>query len=247
MANYLTYVSGKPVMVTYTPATAKLAGEVVVIGPVPLVIHVPNPPFGTTTTQDAIAARGGLYKGLADGAIAIGSEVYWDDTNDKFTQTAAGNTHFGTLVGGPLGDLVSAGPAADGDACYVLHDPQGFTPYAESGKKSEATASATASLTAAQVLGGFVNSVPVAGITLTLPTAALLVAAMAGCKVGDAVTFSIENTSAGANAITLAAGAGGTLRGGTSVAQNKSVIIRIVLTNVTAAAETYTAHSIVGA
>lgn len=241
------FIGGRPQMVDYTPAAAKSAGDVVVSGAVPFVVHVANPPFGTTTIKDAVAARGGVYQGTADGAMTVGGDAFWDATNAKFTTTAAGNTHFGTTVAGPTGDLVGAGPTADGNAVYVLHDPRGVTPGTLNGKKAEATASTTASLTAAQVLGGFVNSAPAGGITLTLPTAALLVAGMPGAKVGDAVDVSIENTSGGANAITLAAGTGGTLRGGTSVAQNKSALIRIVLTNVTSSAEAYTAHSIIGA
>lgn len=241
------FVSGKPVMQKYTPAAAKAAGDVVVVGPTPTVVHVQNPPFGSTTVTDAVAVRGGIYQGTADGALAVGGEVFWDATNAKFTATSAGNAHFGNVVAGPTGDLVGAGPAADGDQVYVFHDPAGRTPGAVGGKKAENTVSTTSTLTAAQVLAGFVNSAPAGGITLTLPTAALLVAAMVGAKVGDAIDLSVENTSGGANAITLAAGSGGTLRGGTSVAQNKSALIRIVLTNVTAAAEAYTAHSIIGA
>lgn len=241
------FVSGKPVMQRYTPAASKAAGDVVVVGPTPTVVHVQNPSFGSTTVTDAVAVRGGIYQGTADGALAVGGEVFWDAVNGKFTGTSAGNTHFGTVVAGPTGDLVLAGPTADGDQVYVFHDPAGRTPGVAGGKKSENTVSTAATLTPAQVLAGFLNSAPGGAITLTLPSAALLVAAMAGAKVGDAVDLSIENTSGGANAIALAAGSGGTLRGGTSVAQSKSALIRIVLTNVTAAAEAYTAHSIIGA
>lgn len=248
MANQLTYVSGRPKMFTYTPASAKLAGDVVVIGGFPVVLHAPNPQYGTTTAQDAASSGGGIYKGIADGALAVGARVFWDDTNDKFSATSVGNTDFGILLAGPTGDLVGAGPASDGDAAYVLHDPRSSTPgLSATGKKAENTQSTTATLSIAQTLGGFINSAPGAGITLTLPTAANLVAGMIGCKVGDEITLSIENTAGGANSITLAAGSGGTLRGGTTVAQNKSALIRIVLTNVTASSEAYTAHSIIGA
>jgi hypothetical protein len=240
------YVSGKPVMVPYTPAAAKAAGEVVVVGATPFVVHVQNPPFGTTTIRDAVAARGGIYSGLADGAMVVGEDAFWDDTNNKFTATSIGNTHFGTTVAGPTGDLVGAGPAADGDVAYVLHEPRGAATGTLAGKKSEATQSTTATLTAAQLLGGFINSAPAGAITLTLPTAANMVAGIAGAKVGDAFEVSIENTSGGANSITLAAG-GATLRGGTTVAQNKSAILRGVLTNVGSGTEAYTVHSVVGA
>jgi len=125
-----------------------------------------------------------------------------------------------------------------------MHIPRGAGSV--SSGKSEATQSTTATLTAAQLLGGFINSAPAGAITLTLPTAALMVAGIKGAKVGDSIECAIENTSGGANSITLAAG-GATLRGGATVAQNKSAIIKIVLTNVTASSEAYTAYSIVGA
>jgi hypothetical protein len=237
------YVGGKPQMVDYTPAAAKTAGEVVVSGAVPFVVHVANPPFGTTTIKDAAAARGGIYQATADGAMKVGQDAFWDASAGKFTTTSAGNVHFGTTVAGPTGDLVGAGPAADGDAVYILHDPRG---RAMSDKKAEATKSTTATLTAAEVLGGFINSAPAGAITLTLPTAALMVAGLAGAKVGDSFELSIENTSGGANSITLAAG-GATLRGGTTVAQNKSALLRFVITNVGSGTEAYTAHSIIGA
>lgn len=238
------FCGGKPQMVDYTPAAAKAAGDVVVTGAVPFVVHVANPPFGTTTIKDAAAARGGIYQATADGAMKVGQDAFWDASAGKFTTTSAGNTHFGTVVAGPTGDLVGAGPAADGDAVYVLHDPRG---RALADKKAENTVSTTSTLTAAQVLAGFVNSAPGGAITLTLPTAALLVAGLAGAKVGDSFELSIENTSGGANSITLAAGTGGTLRGGTTVAQNKAALLRFVLTNVTASSEAYTVHSIIGA
>ncbi|HYH64577.1 MAG TPA: hypothetical protein VD866_07780 [Urbifossiella sp.] len=240
------YLSGKPVMVPYTPAAAKAAGEVVVIGATPFVVHVQNPPFGTTTIRDAVAARGGIYGGVADGVMAVGGDAFWDDTNNKFTATSVGNTHFGTVVSGPTADLVGAGPTTDGDTVYVIHEPRGVGTGLAAGKKSEATASTTATLTAAQLLGGFINSAPAGAINLTLPTAALMVAGIPGAKVGDSFDVSIENTSGGANAITLVAG-GATLRGGTSIAQNKAALLRVLITNVTAAAEAYTVHSIIGA
>ena len=243
----LTFVSGKPVMMKYTEPSSHSAGDVVVVGATPLVAHKEVPAYTGDTLTDALATEGGIYSCATDGTPVKGEAVYWDATNKKLTATSAGNVHFGILLAGPTGDVNDAGPASDGDVGYALHEPAGITPSGTLGKAAENTVSTTNSLTAAQVLAGFVNSAPAAGITLTLPTAALLVAGMKGCKVGDSVTVSIENTAGGANAITLAAGTGGTLRGGTSIAQNKSALIRIVLTNVTASSEAYTAHSIIGA
>lgn len=238
------YLFGKPLMMDSTPGSSWAAGDVIVIGSAPFVAHVDNPAFGSTVVKDALAAGGGVYVGASDGTPTIGTAVFWDDTNNKFTATSVGNTHFGTTVAGPTGNAQGANPTADGDNVYVLHQPNGAANT--SARKSEATASTTATLTIAQLLGGFINSAPAGAITLTLPTAANVVAGIPGAKVGDSFECSIENTSGGANTITLAAG-GATLRGGTSVAQNKAALLRFVITNVTASSEAYTAHSIVGA
>ena len=239
-----TYKYGKPIMVKHVETGTHAAGDVVVIGSTPFVSHVDVPSFAGGPLTDALAAEGGVYQLVTDGTPVIGQDVYFNGTSKKLTLTSAGNVHFGTLVGGPAGDLGGASPAADGDYGDALHQPKSVATSAS--VKSEATASATATLTPAQLLGGFVNSAPVAGITLTLPTAAAMIAGMKGCKVGDSFEVSLENTSGGANTVTLAAG-GATLRGGTAVAQNKAAILRGLITNVTAAAEAYTVHSVVGA
>ena len=235
---------GKPVMAKHVETGTHAVGDVVVIGSTPFVAHADVPQFTGGPLTDALACEGGVYTGLSDGTPKVGQDVYWNATSKKFTLTSSGNVHFGTCVAGPTGDLAGASPAADGDACDVLHRPKSVA--ASAAVAAEATQSTTATLTAAQLLGGFINSAPAGAITLTLPTAANMVAGMAGCKVGDKFECSIENTSGGANTITLAAG-GATLRGGTAVAQNKSAILRGLITNVGSGTEAYTVHSIVGA
>ena len=247
MAATATLVYGKPVMAKHVEPATHNAGDVVVIGATPYVAHADIPQFTGGPLTDALACQGGIYLMTASGAGTIGQRVWYDPSAKKISPAAAVNcVDFGILVGGPTNNLAGAGPVADGEDCYVLHSPDGTTPYGAPGVAAESTQSTTATLTVTQTLNGFVNSAPAGAITLTLPTAANLVAAMKGAKVGDSVTLSIANTSGGANAITLAAGAGGTLRGGTSVAQNKSALVRIVLTNVTASGEAYTAHAIIG-
>ena len=241
------FISGKPVMAQYTTTgNGYAAGDVIVVGATPLVAHAPNPQFTGGTLVDALAARGGIYRMTTDGSPRIGQDVYYNASTGKLTTTAAGNAHFGTLVAGPTGDAAGASPASDGDLGFALHAPSATPGGVDLVPRSEATQSTTATLTAAQLLGGMINSAPSGAITLTLPTAASMVAGIKGAQVGDSFDVTLENTSGGANSITLAAG-GATLRGGTTVAQNKSALIRIVLTNVTASSEAYTAHVIVGA
>lgn len=242
------FISGKPVMVQYTTTgNGYAAGDVLLVGAVPFVAHAPNPQFTGGTLLDALSARGGVYRMATDGTPVIGQDVYYNSATKKLSAGAAGNYHFGTLVAGPTGDLSGASPAADGDLGFALHAPDGIAGGLDPQPRSEVTQSTTATLTVAQTLAGMINSAPAGAVTLTLPTAANLVAGIKGCAVGDSFDLTLENTSGGANAITLAAGTGGTLRGGTTVAQNKAALIRIVITNVTASSEAYTAHSIVGA
>jgi hypothetical protein len=242
------YISGKPVMVDYTTTgNGYAAGDVIVVGACPFVAHAPNPQFAGGTLQDALAARGGIYRMTAAGAMGVGTDAFYDATNKKITAVAAGNTHFGTVVAGPTGQLSGAGPAADGNAAFVLHDPRGVPPAVLPGVRAEVALDTAVTVTPAQVLGGFIRTSPAGAINLTLPTAALLVAALPGAKVGDTVEFMVSNTAGGANAATLVAGSGGTLRGPVAVPQNKTAIVRLTLTNVTAASEAYTGYSVISA
>ena len=99
--------------------------------------------------------------------------------------------------------------------------------------------------TTAQVLGGLIlRDTNGAGRTDTLPTAALLVAALTGLHVGSSFTLHIRNTASGANTLTVAAGTGGTISGTATVAQNNAKTFRIVFTNITSGSEAYTAYSL---
>lgn len=89
----------------------------------------------------------------------------------------------------------------------------------------------TATLTAAQLLNKVIRGVPTGAANYTLPTAALLVAAIANCQVGDIFDFVISNKSAGANTITVLAG-GATLEGTATVAQNAARIFRLIVTGI---------------
>lgn len=94
----------------------------------------------------------------------------------------------------------------------------------------------SATLVASDMIKGVLTSTPTGAITLTTPTAALLVAAdiMYG-EVDRGYQVSIINL--GSAAITLAAGAGVTLIGSAVVASTSSATFRVRYTNVTAAAE----------
>lgn len=101
-------------------------------------------------------------------------------------------------------------------------------------------------LTTAQILGGLILRDPNGGArTDTLPTAALLLAAMpAGVLIDTSFRFTIRNTADAAETITVAAGTGGTLSGTATIAQNNSKEFLVVFTNVSAGSEAYTAYSL---
>lgn len=112
---------------------------------------------------------------------------------------------------------------------------------------SDATAGAR-TYTAAEILGGIiVRDTNGASRSDVLPTAALLVAAMPGCAVGDTIRCWIINGADAAEVLTIGAGSGGafdTNQTATSrvIGQNSSKLLHIRLTNVTALSEAYVAY-----
>ena len=81
------------------------------------------------------------------------------------------------------------------------------------------TATATATLTAAQVTGGFLVANPsTSAATYTLPTAAAIDAVVTSAKVGSTFTLNIINIGTSSGTVTLAAGTGITDGGNALVA-----------------------------
>lgn len=85
------------------------------------------------------------------------------------------------------------------------------------------TATSTATLTAAQVTGGLLVANPsTSAATYTLPTAALLEAAVPNAKVDSTFRLDIVNLGTSSGALTIAAGTGITLVGSVTVAISSS-------------------------
>lgn len=102
-----------------------------------------------------------------------------------------------------------------------------FTTYA---------ANATATLTAAQLINKYITSTSAAATALTLPTATLLATALSAVK-GTVFEFEIDN-SAGANTVTIVAGAGMTTSsdsGPLTVPAGTIGIFKLYFTSTTAA------------
>lgn len=86
------------------------------------------------------------------------------------------------------------------------------------------TATDTATLSVAQVLGGILVGTPTAAATYTLPTVALLEATLVNAKVGTTFDLSIINVATNsAYDITVAVGTGWTLVGQAQVSSNAAV------------------------
>ena len=99
--------------------------------------------------------------------------------------------------------------------------------------------------TPAQVLSGFIIRDANGGArTDTLPTAVAMVEAVQGAMVGTSFEFEMRNTAGTAVAVTLAAGAGGTLSPASpTVAQANSRTFLFNFTNVTIGQEAYTVYA----
>lgn len=102
----------------------------------------------------------------------------------------------------------------------------------------------TAAISAAELLTRWINGTPVSAATYTLPTAALLVAAIPGVAVGDILTFWVNNLGADADKITLAPEGSNGSDGILTVDQNEIRQFVVRFTNVTAASEAYVLYGV---
>lgn len=139
---------------------------------------------------------------------------------------------------------------------FSLKDPRFGSLIIETVVPVENDTDAAQTYTAAQLLSGFIIRQVGTGRTDTLPTAALLVAAIQGVMVGHSFNFRVRNTSSSSVNITVAAGTGGTFGGTISgihygtqtatIAQNADRMFKVIFTNVTAGSEAYTLLSLGG-
>lgn len=98
---------------------------------------------------------------------------------------------------------------------------------------------------AAELIGGMMLRDPAGDNRSDVtPTAAQLVAGFTGAVVGSSFEFTIRNTADAAETITLTAGAGVTLLGTMTIAQNNSKRFLAVFTNVGSGTEAVTIYSL---
>ena len=114
---------------------------------------------------------------------------------------------------------------------------------------STITTAGVVAYTPAQVLGGLILRDPAgAGRADTVPTAALLLAALKSSgrypKVGAYFEFTIRNTADAAETITVTTDTGATLSGTMTIAQNNSKRFAVVFTDVRDGNAAYTLYSL---
>jgi predicted RecA/RadA family phage recombinase len=105
---------GNPDHYDYSPGANTAPGTVVVVGTMTIITTRRIGQF--KTSEKGAAAMGGVWEMTADGALAAGAVVYWNNTSKKVSATSAGNTKFGYIAPG-------SSSAADGDKVWVIHRP----------------------------------------------------------------------------------------------------------------------------
>jgi hypothetical protein len=168
-----------------------------------------------------------------------------------FTRTTpVGDADYAGLpIGSECVGFVITSTAVSGVSCYrktasgasgwnkVVHANEAAVPVVTTPK---AATDADTTLTAVEVLGGIVTMTPTAARNVTLPTAALLVAAVEGVKVGSTIELLVVNNAAATHAITVVKGTGitdGSVAGLLAVAAANTARFIIRFTNVTASSE----------
>jgi predicted RecA/RadA family phage recombinase len=204
------------------------------------------PQATAAATEKFAAVVEGLvsYTKTASQAWASGDKIYWDIANAKFSNLASVGPHVGTaerVVAGGAGDTtgyVKLLGLAKGDVFPSVLSEASAAP-------TVITTAGAATYTIAQLLTGLIERDPNGGArTDVLPTAALLVAGIPGCKVGHLLKCAIANCADAAEAITIDAGVGGSYgtqpAGAKTIPQNITREVWIRVTNVTASSEAYT-------
>lgn len=90
------FVNGNPIMVPYTPSGAVSSGDVIVEGARVYIAHQDI----AANALGSVAAGGGVYDFLATSGdeVAMGDDVYWDDSSNVAEESATSNNLIGQCV-----------------------------------------------------------------------------------------------------------------------------------------------------
>lgn len=178
-------------------------------------------------------------------AWSDGDKIAWDNTNKRCDNDLSKGPCIGVACNGGAANPSSTGAVRlNGIGAARANSVAWESSVAPA---SYSTAGAV-TYTAADILGGvIVRDTNGASRTDVLPTAALLVAAVPGAKVGDVLQCLIVNGADAAEVLTIGAGAGGGFDANQTassrvIGQNTSKTLTVRLTNVTASSEAYAAY-----
>lgn len=203
---------------------------------------------------DETAAAAATFTGETEGvfslaktsgqAWAVGDRVYWDATNGRGDTTASLGPCIGVAVAAAANPSSTGMVRLNGNSAARAVSIEEGSPTPTSHNTA-----GSVTLTATETLSGILVADPgSADRTYTFPTAALLVAAVPGAKVGDLIRLHVVNGAAGAHNVVLAAGSGGGFDANQNsasqiVAENASKDVCIRLTNVTPSSEAYVIYA----
>lgn len=216
--------------IDYTPAAAAYAGDVVLLGNIPLVVPVDI----AASAKGALAANDIFKVPKVTGAIAAGDDIFWNPTASPVTGTASTGAAQNTGPGGyRMGFAVQAALSGDSYAYVMLQPGRSEIPGAQYGTG----ALQSAVIPAASMAGAKDVAYENTGTTpanLQVDTAANIVAAIPNPKVGFTYSLAIRNSSGSANTATITTNTGITLHGTMTIAQNTTRFFKVVLTSLTA-------------
>ena len=232
-----------------TPATASAVNEITVTNSATGNAVAIAATGDDTNIPLTVAAKGSglilLGQATSTGVKLAADQPILDSAGLELAKFSKASTAVNEVTVGNAATGAAPTLAATGDDTHIPLDLVGkgsgvVRARAMTTKKQTQTATTdTATITIAQMLTGILDGTPTGAATYTLPTAADLVTGIIGARVGDSFEFLINNKSAGANTITVAAGSGGTADGTMTVAQNVIRKFVVLITSVTGSSEAY--------
>ncbi|MBN2188375.1 MAG: hypothetical protein JW699_02890 [Chitinispirillaceae bacterium] len=185
----------------------------------------------------------GVSKLQANDALGIGTFVCTEYVGAADAGKAADAT--GSLAYARA--VVIEASAAEDDLCSALlvNQVPGIAAISHNKVVATITTAGAATYTAANLVGGLILRDPNGDNRSDVtPTAAQIVGAIAGAVAGSAIEFNIRNTADAAETITVTEGAGVTLSGTMTIAQNNGKRFLAIVTDAGSGTEAVTVYSL---
>lgn len=203
--------------IDYTPAAAAFAGDIALLGNIPL----PVPLDIAAAGLGALDCEGVFKVPKATGAIAAGDPVYWNPAADPVTGTAGTGAASNSPTAGKFMGFAAAA-AASGDSYVDTYLTPGRSLPAIPAAKFTTDATGTQTADQGDLTGANFTvwkNTANGAVALTTRTATQMVADIPNAYVG--MTFVVRVISGGDNTVTLTAGTGVTITGTATAATTK--------------------------